>query len=447
MSKENYKIEYVSVGKLIPADYNPRKWNEKQLSDLKESLTRFGFVDPAIVNCASNRKNIVIGAHMRITAAKALGIKEIPCVFVNIPEIEKEKELNLRLNKNTGEFDFNLLASFDENFLVDIGFDSEELDDIFEVEMKDQPFDIDKELKKLKIDQINFKKGDIYDLDGSRIMCGDSTIEEDMLRLMDGEKADLCLTDPPYILNYLQGKRHGNPTDGFGAKKNRKYIGTDELPENFTELWMANIAKVQKESFSIIVYENWKNIRTIWNEMEKYWKVKNMIVWHLPNRNQGFVAKHKFFSKHDIAVVGASPDVDIEYNMEPEKDGLQEEYETALYAISGKPQWEGYEKGKKIQPTDFIEFNAADEKSSGQGIIFGTKPLEILIPYVKVLTERGDLVVEPFGGSGSTLIASNKLQRRCYLMEKCPIYAEVIKNRWEKTFGKKAKLIKEGDGE
>ncbi|MDD3723134.1 MAG: DNA methyltransferase, partial [Lutibacter sp.] len=108
------------------------------------------------------------------------------------------------------------------------------------------------------------------------------------------------------------------------------------------------------------------------------------------------------------------------------------------YAISGKPQWEGYEKGKKICPTDFIQFNADDAKHSGQGIIFGTKPLPILIPYIKVLTKRSDLIVEPFGGSGSTLIAATKLNRRCYIMEKSPIYAEVIRNRWEKLTGKKA---------
>ena len=88
---------------------------------------------------------------------------------------------------------------------------------------------------------------------------------------------------------------------------------------------------------------------------------------------------------------------------------LSGKYETALYATAGKPTWEGYEKGKRICPTDFIENVAADEKSSGQGIIFGTKPLPILIPYLKVLTKRGDLVLEPFGGSGSTAPAAIKL--------------------------------------
>src|SRR5690606_2651924 len=121
-----------------------------------------------------------------------------------------------------------------------------------------------------------------------------------------------------------------------------------------------------------------------------------------------------------------------------EEEFLENEYETALYAISGKAHWESYGKGKKICPTDFIDYKSADEKSSGQGIIFGTKPIEILIPYIKVLTKRGDLIVEPFGGSGSTLIAATKMNRRCYLMEKSPVYAQVILRRWEKETGQKA---------
>jgi len=439
----NIKTVLVKVTDLIPSDYNPRKWSKEQVEQLKESIQRFGIVDPIIANSADNRKNIIIGGHFRLEVAKQLGYKEIPVVYINIPEIEREAELNLRLNKNQGEFDYGLLAKFDENILKDIGFSSEEIDNIFDIDdTNTEIFDLEKELKKLKIDEIKFQKGDVYALGDSRIMCGDSTIEADVIKLMNGEKAQFCLTDPPYLLDYLNGKqRHGNPTVGFGAKKNRRYLETDVLPDNFTESWMANIAKIQDDNFSIIVYENWKNIRIIWGEMEKYWRVKNMIVWHLPNRNQGYSAKYKFFSKHDIAMVGASPNSDIEFNNEPEIDGLQDEYETALYAISGKPQWEGYKKGKKYQPTDFIEFNASDEKSSGQGIIFGTKPIEILIPYIKVLTKRGDLIVEPFSGSGSTLIASTKMKRRCYGMEKSPVYAEVIKKRWENLTGLKGVKI------
>lgn len=438
IDSENITIVQVPINSLKPADYNPRKWDKDATKRLKESFLRFGIVDPFIVNSAPERNNIIIGGHFRWAIAKALSFETVPVVYINITDIEKEKELNLRLNKNQGEFDLELLAKFDESFLSDVGFKSEELDKIFEEETTEEIFDVNKELEKIGIDNISVKKGDIYDLDGSGVMCGDSTVEADVLKLMDGQRAVLLMTDPPYDLDYLHGKtRHGEATTGFGSKKNRRYLETETLPENFTELWMNNAAKVQNNNFSIIVYENWKNIRTIWNEMEKHWKIKNMIVWHLSNRVQGFAAKYKFFNKYDIAMVGCTEKADIEFNLEEDGEGLQNEYETALFAITDKPQWESYEKGKKFCPTDFIDFHAADEKSSGQGIIFGTKPVEILIPYIKVLTKRGQIVLELFGGSGSTLIASNKLQRRCFLMEKSPVYTEVILNRWEKFSGKK----------
>ena len=441
MQKEKLQIVDVAINQLKASKYNPRKHSKDQTEQLKKLIKSFGMVDPVICNSAPERKNIIIGGHFRNEIAKELGFQTVPVVYVNIPDLAKEKELNLRLNKNTGEFDLDLLAEFDESFLADIGFDSEELDDIFPAEENIEQFDLKKELEKLDIKNVNVKKGDIYELNGSRLMCGDSTIEAEMLKLMNNQKADMCLTDPPYILDYLKGKtkQKDGVTTGFGAKKNRRYLETDSLPDNFTELWMGNISKIAKENFAIIVYENWKNLRIIWNEMEKYWKVKNMIVWHLPNRVQGFSSKYRFFNKHDIAMVGSSENKKL-INTD-ENELLENEYETALYAISNKPHWESYEKGKKICPTDFIEFKAADEKSSGQGVIFGTKPIEILIPYIKVLTKRGDLIVEPFGGSGSILVASVKMNRRCYIMEKSPVYTEVILKRWEIETGEKPKKI------
>lgn len=434
------EVIQVKISKLKAAEYNPRKWPEQAVKDLTESIQRFGMVDAILVNGAPDRRNIVIGGHFRLKIAKDLGYKEVPVVYLDIPDEAKERELNLRLNKNLGEWDYGLLAKFDEKLLEDIGFDSEELDSIFDEHLEEaDTFDLKKELEKLNITLIKAKKGDIYQLGESRLMVGDSTIESDMIKLMNGEQANLCLTDPPYILDYLHAKRGGKPVTGFGAKKNRRYLETDELPDNFTELWMENIAKVALPDFSIIIYENWKNLRTIWEEMEKHFKVKNMIVWHLANRHQNFASKYKFFSKHDIAMAGAKGTV--EYNHEEELDGLQEEYETALFAISGKPHWEAHTKGKKFIPTDFIEHTAEDEKHSGQGVVFGTKPLPILIPYIKVLTKRGDLVVEPFCGSGSTLIASTKLKRRCNIMEKSPVYAEVAMKRWEKLTGMKRKKV------
>jgi DNA modification methylase len=367
-----------------------------------------------------------------------MGFKEVPVVYVNIPELEKEKELNIRLNKNQGEFDFSLLKEFDSSLLSGIGFTSEDIDNIFQIDTTPEQFDLKKELEKLNITEVSVQKGDRYEIDGSIVMCGDSTIEADIIKLMGEHKADMVMTDPPYLLDYLKGKtkQKDGVTLGFGAKKNRRYLETESLPDNFTDLWMANVAKVQKKDFSIMIFENPKNLRTIWNALEKFWKYRNTITWHVPNRVQDFSAKYKFFNKTDIALVGSGGEVEM--NLEDEDILFQSEYENALYATSGSPNWESYSKGKKYCPTDFISHNASDKKSSGQGIIFGTKPIELLIPYIKVLTKRGDLVLEPFGGSGSTLIASLKLGRRCFVMEKSPVYTEVIIKRWENHTGKKA---------
>lgn len=432
----------MAIELLKPATYNPRTWNKNQEEALSESIKRFGLVDPILVNGSESRMNIVIGGHFRLKIAKDLGFTEVPVVYVDIPEIEREKELNLRLNKNVGSFDFKLLAEFDKAFLTDVGFSSEEMDEIFAVESIPEEFNLKNELEKLDIKNVKVKKGDVYEIDGSRLMCGDSTREEDMLFLMDTDQADMVMTDPPYILDYLRGKtkQKDGVTVGFGAKKNRRYLETDILPDNFSDLWMANVAKVQKPDFSIIIFENPKNLRTIWNALEVHWKYRNTITWHVPNRMQGFSGKYKFFNKTDIALVGSIGNVPL--NLDPEEELFQKEYENAIFATTGSPHWESYEKGKKICPTDFISHIAADKKSSGQDIIFGTKPIELLIPYIKVLTKRDDLVLEPFGGSGSTLIASITIGRRCYLMEKSPVYAEVILRRWSMKTGKVPKLIR-----
>jgi DNA modification methylase len=432
-------IEYVSTNSLKHAPYNPRVIDEETKASVRKSIETHGVQDPLIVNNAPERRGIIIGGNLRWEVLKEMGFEEVPVVFVNIPDVEKEKSLCLFLNKAVGEWDYDLLAEFDKTLLEDVGFDSEDLDKIFEDEKEEEPWSLKEELDRLKITEITVQKGDVYELDGSRLMCGDSTVEEDVLKLMGGAKADMCMTDQPYRLDYLRGKmRNGDPTVGFGAKKNRRYLETEILPEDFVEKWMANVAKVANKDFSIVSFENWRNIREQWDIIEKQgWKVRNIIVWHLPNRNQGYAGKNKLFSKHDIAMVATGEEY-TGLNLETEDDLYENEYKTALFAIQGKgSHWESYGKDKKYCPTDFAEFNAADEQSSGQAIIFGVKPLELLLPYIKTLTKRDQLVIEPFGGSGSTLIASVKLGRRCYIMEKVPTYAEVILNRWEKFTGKK----------
>lgn len=129
MNKNNIEIVSVEIDKIKSPDYNPRKWDKDQEKSLAESIQKFGLLDPIICNSATGRENICIGGNFRLHTAKQLGYKEVPVVFVHIPDLEKEKELNLRLNKNTGSFDFDLLAEFDKTFLDMVGFSSEEIEE------------------------------------------------------------------------------------------------------------------------------------------------------------------------------------------------------------------------------------------------------------------------------------------------------------------------------
>lgn len=193
----NLKIQTVKISELNPAPYNPRRWSEDATVQLGESIRTYGLVYPLLVNQATGRENVVIGGHFRLKVAKDLGYAEVPVVFVKISDIEREKELNLRMNKNLGEFDNALLKDFDEVLLADIGFTSEEIDDIFDEDIEEkETFDLRKALDKAGVQEIKAKPGDIYQLGDSRLMVGDSTVEADVLNLMDGEKADMCLTDP-----------------------------------------------------------------------------------------------------------------------------------------------------------------------------------------------------------------------------------------------------------
>jgi len=439
MKKISWTTNKRKITDLKPSEYNPRQASEKEVKDLTLSLERFSLADPIVIN----KDNTIIGGHFRLKILQDKGVEEVD---VRVPDRqlthEEEKELNLRLNKNLGQWNLDMLANFDEELLKVVGFSSEELDEIFDLNAEEpEKFDLKKELERLKIDKIRVKKGDIYQLGDHRLMCGNSTDQESLFRLTGGAGMDFCFTDPPYILDYIHTKYKGKPScKGFGYKANRRYLETDEAPT--FEKWIPNIAKLLKESANIIIFENWKNLIPLWQEMEKHWRIRNLIIWHLSNRHQGFAAKYRFFSKYDIALYATEGNPEM--NLENESDEvLQNEYEGAIYATCGKPHWEPYKKGGKFCPTDVITFRASDITHSGQGIVFGTKPIEILIPYLKVLTKRDDNVIEPFGGSGSTLIACEKMKRKCFTMELVPTYCEVIMKRWENLTGKKAEKLEE----
>jgi len=132
------KIKYVNLSDLKMNEYNPKQMTKKEAADLRKSIVEFGIVDPLIVNDAKGREGIIIGGHQRFCIYKELDYKEVPVVFVNIPDMKKEQELCLRLSKNTGEWDFDMLANFDEALLIDVGFDKDELDFVMQKDWKDE---------------------------------------------------------------------------------------------------------------------------------------------------------------------------------------------------------------------------------------------------------------------------------------------------------------------
>lgn len=177
-------VEQVAIEVLKPADYNPRKWTDNARKGLTASLGEFGFVQPIVVNSAPNRYGVIVGGNFKLDIAKEKGMKTVPVVWVNIPDIKKEKELNLRLNKNQGEFDNDLLAEFEASMLADVGFDSKELDKIFADKKSHDDFDGDKEAEKIVTP--NAKHGELYQLGRHRLMCGDSSNQEDVEKLRGG---------------------------------------------------------------------------------------------------------------------------------------------------------------------------------------------------------------------------------------------------------------------
>ena len=209
------KIVKRKITELIAAEYNPRKINKVQEQDLKDSLTRFGLVDPIIININKERKNIVIGGHQRLKVWADLGNTEIDCNELDLT-LDKERELNIRLNKNGGSFDDELVKEyFDYEELTEWGFTPDELFDQEET-TADGLID-DDEIPEAKESKV--KRGDIWKLGEHRIMCGDSTSSDDVAKLMNGEKADIVFTDPPYGISFKDNAGNKIKNDNLNDEK------------------------------------------------------------------------------------------------------------------------------------------------------------------------------------------------------------------------------------
>ena len=198
------------VKELIAAEYNPRELTKEQEKSLKDSLLRFGIVDPVIVNAHPDRKDIIVGGHQRTKVWESLGNDEIDTVEVNLT-LEKEKELNVRLNKNTGQFDMDMLANhFETEELVEWGFDEGELIGFDEVHLEAEEDEFDVPNEGVETDIVH---GDLFEIGEHRLLCGDSTDSDQVAKLMNGEKADMVFTDPPYNINF-QGTLGCTTKDG-----------------------------------------------------------------------------------------------------------------------------------------------------------------------------------------------------------------------------------------
>jgi len=198
LNEGKIKVEYVAINELKPAEYNPRKLTEAEAQDLTNSIKEFGLVDPLIVNNAKGRENVIIGGHQRYHIAKKLGIKLVPVVYITISDIKKEQELNLRLNKNLGEWDYDLLANFDEELLKNVGFDDIEITKLIDGFLEKEEIEIE-ETEKLE-NKLNIKYGDIYKLGDSYLICGDAKDSKIYENLLDQKKVDIIFADPPYEL-------------------------------------------------------------------------------------------------------------------------------------------------------------------------------------------------------------------------------------------------------
>ena len=386
MVKKDIEIIYVDIQKIKPAEYNPRQANEKEYADLTESIKNFGIVDPFIVNSSPKRKNILIGGHFRLKIVKELGFKVIPVVYTNIADEKKERELNLRLNKNLGSWDFNLLANFDEDLLKNVGFESEELDKIFQLNLENKDADNVPEKR-----ETNIKLGNIFKLGEHRVMCADSTEKWQVEALVGEHRADMVFTDPPYGVDY----------EGYTKSKLKIKNDSSSVQEELLSKVFINYVEFAKKGASLYVCHASRYQREFQNLLKQSGiAIRCQIIWAKNTFAWGF-GRYKF------------------------------QHEPMFYCyINGENDaWYGDKRQSTLWEI---------KKPSANRLHPTMKPVELCERAILNSSKREDIVTDFFGGSGSTLMACEKTNRKCYMMELDPVYCQVIIDRWEEFAGQKA---------
>jgi DNA modification methylase len=418
--KEQLTIQHINIKELNSAPYNPRKWSEQSTAQLTESIKRFGLVDPIIVNGSKGRNNTVIGGHFRLKIAKDLGFKEVPVVYVDIPDEAKERELNLRLNRNTGSWDFELLKEFDIDLLLDIGFDDSDLADIWNdaLETDDDDFDEDEAVKKAT--ETTIQLGDLFKLGKHRLICGSSTDAAVIKRLVGEDKPTMFYSDPPYNIGLNYNKGVGMKA-GYGGTTDDNKSEADY--RNFLSDILATSLPVVADDAHVFMYCDQSYIGLV----------------------QSLMAQHKLSNKRVCLWVKNN------FNMTP-KVAFNKAYEPCVYATRGTPFLsDGNHNLTEILNKDIAVGNRtaddiidlfdiwlAKRDASGDYQHPTQKPLTLHEKPLKRCTKVGDVVLDVFGGSGSTLMACEQMKRTALLSEIEQVFCQVIIDRWEALTGQQA---------
>lgn len=381
------KWQTVPVETLRPAAYNPRKKlkaGDKEYEKIKNSILEFGYVDPIIVNYDMT----VIGGHQRLTVLKDLGYTEVQCVVVDIKDESKVKALNIALNKITGAWDEEILAGLlvdlqAANFNTDFtGFEPPEIEQLFSKvhnkEIKEDDFDVDAALQKPTITQ----KGDIWLLGRHKVICGDATLPETYHLLMEGRKANLVVTDPPYNVN---------------VEETAGKIKNDNMPDadfyKFVFAAFVNIEQNMESDASIYVFHadtQGLNFRKAFTDAGFY--LSGCCIW-----------------KKNSLVLGRSP--------------YQWQYEPCLFGWKkgGRHQW--YSDRKQTTIWEYDRPRSSKEHPT-------MKPVALMAYPIQNSSMRSCSVLDPFLGSGSTLIACEQTGRICYGIELDEKFVDVIVTRF-----------------
>lgn len=420
MNQAELKIYQVAITDLNPATYNPRKWDESAIKNLKESIKRFGLIDPIIANKAENRKNIVIGGHFRLKIAKDLRFNTVPVVYVHIPEIEREKELNLRLNRNTGDWDYELLKDFNVELLLDVGFNDADLSHIWDDQLGTEDDDFDLEKTIAEIGTPKTKLGDLYQLGRHRLVCGDATDPAVVKRLGGSKLASMIYVDPPYniSLDYHKGVSTGGK---YGGKTQDSK--TDTEYEDFLSKLLTNALNVSLPDCHIFCWCDESYIGLLQSLYPKLGIGHKRVCLWLKNN----------------------------HNMTPQI-AFNKVYEPCVYGVRGKPYLSASIKNlheifnKEVDTGNRMFDDVMDlfniwlaKRVPAQEYDHPTqKPITLHEKPLRRCTKAGDMVLDLCGGSGSTLLACEQMNRVCYMSEIEPIFSDVIIRRFQDLTGKEA---------